>query len=65
MQLSSKASKDWEPVTEGMGHPWFCCVFCFRFYRRQLFAPSEEDARSGAAVWPPPSLPGEKTRERL
>ncbi len=43
------------------------CLLCvwFRLYRQQLSAPFEEDARSGAAVWPPPSIPGKETSQRL
>lgn len=47
------------------GHFYLRCVFCYRFYRQQLLAPSEEDARSRAAIWPPPPLPGEEASKRL
>lgn len=40
-------------------------VFWCRLYRQQLSAPFEEDARSGAALWPPSSIPGEETSPRL
>lgn len=41
------------------------CVFSFRLYRQQLPPPAEEDARLGAALRPPPSIPGKATSPRL
>lgn len=40
-------------------------LFIQRVYRQQLSGTFKEDPRSGAAVWPPPTIPWEETSARL